>query len=83
MPPRPQTITLGEMRSAGVRGLLIYCGDYHSSHSIAVSADPWSDQLRLSDLEPRFVCEACGKKVPMSGRTFIGRGKPVPAMGYR
>ena len=29
---------------------------------IAISADPWPDQVRLSDLEPRFVCEACGKK---------------------
>jgi hypothetical protein len=26
-----QKITLGEMRAAGVRGLLIYCSDYHCS----------------------------------------------------
>jgi hypothetical protein len=25
---RPQKITFGEMRSSGVRGLLIYCADY-------------------------------------------------------
>jgi hypothetical protein len=25
---RPQKITLGEMRSSGVRGLLVYCSDY-------------------------------------------------------
>jgi len=50
------------MRSTGVRGLLIYCADYHCSHSIAISADRWPDQVRLSDLEPRFVCKACGKK---------------------
>jgi hypothetical protein len=25
---RPQKITFGEMRDAGVRGVLIYCSDY-------------------------------------------------------
>jgi hypothetical protein len=50
------------MRASGVRGLPIYCADYHRSHSIAISADQWPDHLRLSDLEPRFVCKACGKR---------------------
>jgi hypothetical protein len=59
---RPQKITLGEMRHTGVRGVLIYCSDYKCSHSTAISADPWPDHVRLSDLEPRFVCEACGKR---------------------
>jgi len=27
----------------------------------AVMADRWDDDVRLSDLEPRFVCSACGK----------------------
>jgi hypothetical protein len=22
----------------------------------------WSDEMRLSDLEPRFICKACGKR---------------------
>jgi hypothetical protein len=39
---RPQKITFGEMRAAGVRGILVYCSDYKCSHSIAVSADPRS-----------------------------------------
>jgi hypothetical protein len=58
----PQKITFAEMRDMGVRGVLIYCADYHCSHSIAISADPWPDDVRLSDLEPRFVCKACGKR---------------------
>ena len=62
MPTRPQKITLGEMRSSGVRGLLIYCADYRCSHSIAISADRWPDDVRLSDLEPRFTCQACGHR---------------------
>jgi hypothetical protein len=61
MSARPQKITFGEMRSSGVRGLLIYCANFHCSHSIAISADQWPDQVRLSDLEPRFVCQACGR----------------------
>jgi hypothetical protein len=51
---RPQKITFGEMRDAGVRGVLVYCSDYKCSHSIAISADPWPDHVRLSDLEARF-----------------------------
>jgi hypothetical protein len=31
-------------------------------HSIEMSADEWPDDVRLSDIEPRFVCKACGKR---------------------
>jgi hypothetical protein len=50
------------MRNSGVRGILVYCSDYKCSHSIAISADAWSDDVRLSDIEPRFVCKVCGKR---------------------
>jgi hypothetical protein len=30
--------------------------------STAISADPWPDDVQLSDIEPRFVRQACGKK---------------------
>jgi len=33
----PQKITFGEMRSSGVRGILIYCADYKCSDSIATA----------------------------------------------
>jgi hypothetical protein len=49
------------MRQSGVRGLLIYCSDYHCAHHIEMNADRWPDSVRLSDLEPRFVCQDCGK----------------------
>jgi hypothetical protein len=55
-------ITFAEMRAAGVRGLLIYCSDYRCAHSVEISADRWGDDLRLSDIEPLFTCQACGKK---------------------
>lgn len=57
---RQQKITLGEMRESGVRGLLVYCSDYRCSHSTQLSADQWPDDVRLSDLESRFTCQACG-----------------------
>jgi hypothetical protein len=55
-------ITFAEMRDMGVRGILVYCGDFRCSHSIAISGDSWPDDVRLSDIEPRFVCAACGKR---------------------
>jgi hypothetical protein len=35
----PQKITFGEMREMGIRGLLVYCSDYHCSYWIAISGD--------------------------------------------
>jgi hypothetical protein len=32
------------------------------SHSIQMSADRWPDNVRLSDIEPLFVCQACGNR---------------------
>jgi len=59
---REQKITLGEMRHSGPRRLLVYCGDYKCAHSVKISADRWPDDVRLSDLEPVFVCKACGHR---------------------
>jgi hypothetical protein len=50
------------MREMGVRGLLIYCADYRCSHSTAISGDRWPDDVRLSDIEPQFTCQACGQR---------------------
>jgi hypothetical protein len=59
---RPQTITLAEVRSSGVRAVLIYCSDLRCSHCIRMNADQWPDEMRLSDLEDKFTCTACGKR---------------------
>jgi hypothetical protein len=72
-----QKITFAEMRAAGVRGILIYCADYHCSHSIAIRADQWPDHVRLSDLETRFVCKACGKRGADIRPDFNWNKKPV------
>jgi hypothetical protein len=60
--PRRTTITFGEMRASGVRGLLIYCSDSKCSHGTSISAGRWPDGIRLSDIEPLFVCHACGHR---------------------
>jgi hypothetical protein len=59
-----QKITFAEMRAAGIRNVLIYCTDHECSHHhvVADDADRWPDELRLSDIEDRFVCTACGQR---------------------
>jgi hypothetical protein len=83
MTDRPQKITFGEMRDMGVRGLLIYCADYRCSHSVAVMADQWADDVRLSDIEDRFTCTDCGKRGADVRPDFNWNGRPGAVMGYR
>jgi hypothetical protein len=59
---RQRKITFAEMRTSGVRGLLIYCSDYRCSHSTAMTADRWPDDVRLSDIEPHLICRGCGRR---------------------
>jgi hypothetical protein len=58
MPDRPK-FTFAQMRASGVRNVLVYCSDYHCSHRKRLTADRWPDDGRLSDIEPKFVCQAC------------------------
>ena len=55
MPDRLQKITFAEMRDMGVRGPLVYCQDFHCSHSIAISGDGWPNDVRLSDIGLPFT----------------------------
>jgi hypothetical protein len=80
---RPQKITFGEMRDIGVRGVLVYCADYHCSHRMAMNAARRPDEMRLSDIEPRFVCAACGRRGADVRPDFNCNRPVVPAMGYR
>jgi hypothetical protein len=59
---REQIITLGEMRASGPTQLLVYCGDPKCGHLVVIDAARWPDHVRLSDLEPLYVCEACGHR---------------------
>jgi hypothetical protein len=72
---RPQKNTLAEMRAANMRGLLIYCSDYHCSHWTTLSADRWPDNVRLiwsESLPARLAAE----RVLTSGRISAPKLKP-------
>jgi hypothetical protein len=83
MTDRPTKITCGEMRDMGVRGVLVYCADYRCAHSVAINADRRPDNVRLSDIEPRFVCAACGRRGAEVRPDFNWNQSAVSAMGYR
>jgi hypothetical protein len=72
MPHEPK-ITIGEMREPGPTRLLVYCGDYRCAHSVLIEANRWPDDVRLSDLEPKFTCRACGHRGADVRPLFEGR----------
>jgi hypothetical protein len=54
-------VTLGHIRSHGVRHLLIYCSEgLYCHHSAVVDADRWPDEIVLLDLDAKAVCTKCG-----------------------
>ena len=59
---RDQKITFGKMRESGVFRVIVFCRDYRCRHAIRMDPDCWPNHLRLSDIEERFVCQACGKR---------------------
>ena len=79
MPEFPTKITLGEMRASGVRGLLVYCADYHCAHAVRISADRWPDHVRLSDLESRYLsARRAADGAQISGPIGIGNSDGAP-----
>ena len=69
------------MRSGnGPRRLIVYCSDFKCSHSMVIDAVRWSDDVRLSDLEPKFTCRACGRRGadvrPLFEMAEMGTGWP-------
>lgn len=68
---RPQKITFGELRNSGVRGILIYCADFHCSYSIAMNADQWPDDLRLPTSSRASSARYAASAARMSGRSFL------------
>jgi len=52
---RPEKITIGEMRSSGITGVMIYCADHKCAHVVTASVEEWPDDVRLSDVEGLWV----------------------------
>jgi hypothetical protein len=67
---RPEKITIGEMRSSGVTGVLIYCADHKCSHVVAASAEEWPDDVRLSSQMSKAATYVLSVVItaPISGR---------------
>jgi hypothetical protein len=59
---RAQKITLGETRQSGPTRLIVYCSDYKCAHSVVIDAGRWGDDVRISELEPKFTCWARGHR---------------------
>jgi hypothetical protein len=54
-------VTLGHIRSHGVRNLLIYCSaGLYCRHSAVINADRWPNETALLDLDRKAVCTKCG-----------------------
>jgi hypothetical protein len=59
-PYRGPPVTLGHIRSHGVRNLLIFCATGRCHHSAAINADRWPGETTLIGLCPKAVCTKCG-----------------------
>lgn len=64
----------------GVRGLLVYC---HCGHHVALDADCWQDEVRLSDIEPRLLCQGCGSRGADVRPDFERGDQQLAIRGYR
>ena len=78
---RPQKITFGDMREMGVRGVLVYCADYRCSHSVAISADRWADEVRLSDLRAQVRLQGLRATRCRCQAGLAERGVAIPGPG--
>ena len=47
----------------GLAGSWSIAPNYLCSHHVQIDTERWSDDLPLSDLEPPFVCQSCGRRV--------------------
>ena len=54
-----------------------------ATHVAAVRLDTWPDDVRLSDIEARFVCGGCGRRGADVRPDFNWDKQPARVMGYR
>jgi hypothetical protein len=71
------------MRASGVRRLLVdYSRCRHWERLSTEECDRWADDVRLSDLEPKFVCRECGQRGAEVRPDFQTRGKPCSNVSH-
>jgi hypothetical protein len=83
-PARPTKITFAEMREQARRSRHLDLLQRPYLQSLAGDQRrPLADDVRLSDIEPRFTCRACGKRSADVRPDFNWNNMPVRQMGYR
>ena len=60
-----------------------FCSGHKCGHLITVNGGRWPDEMRLSDLEPLFICSACSKRGADVRPDFNWNRPVVPMMAYR
>jgi hypothetical protein len=53
-------MTLGNMRSNGVRTLAVYCGGSGCYHQAILNVARFDDDVPVPTFGPRIVCTVCG-----------------------
>ena len=57
-----EPMTLGNMRSLGVRGLAVHCGGHDCWHSAVLDVDAYPDEVPVPAFVPRLRCKKCGHR---------------------
>ena len=55
-------MTLGNMRSNGVRSLIVWCSNVTCRHEAIVNVDGLGDDVFVPSLGPRMYCQRCGQR---------------------
>jgi hypothetical protein len=55
-------MTIGNMRSQGVRSVSAYCQSINCGHEAAFNVDAWPDELPVPDIALSLRCSRCGRK---------------------
>jgi hypothetical protein len=74
-----------DLPAAVAPGLLVHCADYRCSHLKTMAPadlDKWPNRVRLSDSEPRFICQRCGTRGVDVRLTFLRLGWVQPHANY-
>jgi hypothetical protein len=77
--------TPSQQRLEKLRADANYCRDFRCSHLNMVpdDADRWPDELRISDIEDKFVCTTCGKRGADIRPDWQSAKRMVPARKVR